>query len=241
MVYRFARATVLAAGVSIAATAAHATPVLISQQESDVFASNGRAAVKITDDVARPTRARVHAGGFALTSAALGDFLAWCLDISTALRLSSNYHVDEDAPGLIPFPNTTPYDLGRKADVQALFDTAFSGLDLTSNEDSAGFQLALWEVIYEDTGTFDVNTGDFNAYGSAGVRDRANEILGGIDGPTTQKYRLTFLESADTRGKRKYQKSQNLVTVSPIPLPAAGVLLLGALGGLGLMRRRKKT
>ena len=29
--------------------------------------------------------------------------------------------------------------------------------------------------------------------------------------------------------------------VAPIPLPAAGFMLVGALGGLGLMRRRKKT
>lgn len=29
--------------------------------------------------------------------------------------------------------------------------------------------------------------------------------------------------------------------VSPVPLPAAGFLLVGALGGLGLMRRRKKS
>lgn len=29
--------------------------------------------------------------------------------------------------------------------------------------------------------------------------------------------------------------------VSPVPLPAAGLLLIGALGGLGVMRRRKKS
>jgi hypothetical protein len=31
------------------------------------------------------------------------------------------------------------------------------------------------------------------------------------------------------------------ITVAPIPLPAAGLLLVGALGGLGLMSRRKKA
>ena len=31
-----------------------------------------------------------------------------------------------------------------------------------------------------------------------------------------------------------------LIGLSPIPLPAAGFLLIGALGGLGLMRRRRK-
>jgi len=35
--------------------------------------------------------------------------------------------------------------------------------------------------------------------------------------------------------------SVSLNGISPVPLPAAGFLLLGALGGLGLMRRRRKA
>ena len=35
--------------------------------------------------------------------------------------------------------------------------------------------------------------------------------------------------------------SISLNGVSPVPLPAAGFLLMGALGGLGLMRRRRKA
>ena len=35
--------------------------------------------------------------------------------------------------------------------------------------------------------------------------------------------------------------SISLNGISPVPLPAAGFLLMGALGGLGLMRRRRKA
>ena len=59
-----------------------------------------------------------------------------------------------------------------------------------------------------------------------------------LRGPT-QSYKLTFLESNDQRGNSQY--SQNLVTASPVPLPAAGFLLIGALGGLAAVGRRKRA
>jgi hypothetical protein len=58
------------------------------------------------------------------------------------------------------------------------------------------------------------------------------------DGDFDKAYRLTFLEGNPGDG---WTKHQNLVTVSPAPIPVAGILLLITLGGLGLAGRRRKA
>lgn len=48
-------------------------------------------------------------------------------------------------------------------------------------------------------------------------------------------WNLTFLESQDTPTR------QNLVTVTPVPVPAAAGLMLLALGGLAAVGRRRRA
>lgn len=228
------KAFVASVAMAIAGTAAGAAPVEISKQQNSVFGTNGSASVTITDTPLRPGGIGTRAGGFALKGGGLGDFVAWCLDITTYLKLASNYEVTEDSAGYAPFPNTTMLSQAQKSRVQSLFDTAFSMLDLTTATDSGGFQLALWEVVFEDSGSYNITSGDFTATGHQNAQNKANELLEGMGGPITQSYRLTFLESQD-------HHSQNLVTAAPIPLPAAGFLLLGALGGLAAAARRKNA
>lgn len=243
---KVANVGLFAAGLSLAAVSANASTVNISKQESSVFGSNGKASVTITDDVVRPTGLGTQAGGFALTGPGLGDFVAWCLDIGTYLRLSSLYDVTEDSTNFIPFSSTTPVSLGEKSNIQALFDTGYALLDLTSNTDSAGFQLALWELVYEDGPSFDVTNGDFTVTGNSDAQARANQLLAGITGPENLNYTLTFLESDETLSSGAH-RSQNLVTAdlapagAVVPLPSAGFLLFGAMGGLAALRRRKKS
>ena len=60
------------------------------------------------------------------------------------------------------------------------------------------------------------------------------------EGTTPQNGRqfdLTFLEG-ELNGD---VHSQNLVTASPVPLPATALLLVGALGGLGALRRKRRA
>lgn len=52
--------------------------------------------------------------------------------------------------------------------------------------------------------------------------------------PVSPMYLLTSYSSASNGGNIDYR-------ISPVPLPAAGFLLLGALGGLGVLRRRRKA
>ena len=218
--------------------AAQATPVEISKQDKSTFGTNGAATVTILDSALQPKGDRVRAGGFALSAAGLGDFVAWCLDIGTSLRLSSDYRVTKDRPGYAPYPNTTTMSLDQKDRVQAVFNAAYRDLDLTQSADSAGFQLALWEVLYEDGNDYSVTSGSFSATGASGVVARANDILSTFEGTTNGQYRMTFLESDELR-KSGAHKSQNLVTIVPTPLPAAGFLMLAGLAGLGALRRFK--
>ena len=53
-----------------------------------------------------------------------------------------------------------------------------------------------------------------------------------MSGPLTQNYDVTYLQSVENR-------SQNLVTASPVPLPPGGLLLMACLGDPAVLRRRR--
>ena len=103
---------------------------------------------------------------------------------------------------------------------------------------SAGFQVALWNAVYDEDWSVSDGEGSFyQTTSSDGVRAAANGFLSDAFAYNGgQKYTLTFLESTETP-----TRSQNLVTATPVPLPAAGLMLLTALGGMLFGRRRKKA
>lgn len=196
------------------------------------FGTNGSAGATIHDS-SIPLNEGVLAGGFAATGDLHGtgpeNFTAWCLDIVTWMQLSSSYVTTGT-------PFQTAMTATRISNITRLFDTGYSALKLTDSTDSGGFQLALWEVMNENSATFDLSAGNFTATSDALAKGQA--LLAGMSGPVTQSYRLTWLQSDDSRIAGGHY-SQNLVTVSTVPLPAAGLLLVGALGGLAALRRRQ--
>ncbi len=236
---RSVKALALAAAVLFAPSLASAT-TLTYQNPANIFGSNGSASVHILS----PRNIRAQAGGFALKGDISGDsalesFTAWCLDISTTINLSYNYTVTNSPFSLSPLSAT------RVANIKALFKTGLTGLNLAIGRNSAGFQLALWELVYENTGgPLDAGAGNFRASNSASAIATANLLLAGLGGPITGNFELTFLEAYSTRG---VYKSQNFVTgkpipddISAVPLPAAGLLLFGALFGTTVLARQRR-
>ena len=219
----FFKAAAAAIVLAASAGAATASTVTVNYQGSNAFNTHlsnvGKVSFKSTD----PTQSGTfYAGPFAVTAAGLGDFLAWCVDIATTMKSGKTYaHAADHFGGA---------GSEIRTNIDRLFSTYYAGLE-TKNQ-KAAFQFALWEIVYDEG--LDLGSGTFTDNGTAGaIRGLADGYLLGIqsDEALSGKYRFTFLTSGE---------SQDLVTVSAIPLPAAGWMLLAGVAGLAGLRRRAR-
>lgn len=236
-----APALALAAALSLNAAAASAASVSLVYDGATVTDAKRKTVTIETAPVDYPGAGdwpkTVYAFGFRMTdtSGPLGSFVAWCLDLasflSTSTTVAQPYKITTD-----PFSNSYELDTAAQARVQKMFDANYTTLTLTNGNQVAGFQLALWDAVYDGDGK--LNDGAFRATASDTIKTLANGYMSAAAGWTGGKrFDMTFLESTGTGS----HKRQNLVTVAPVPVPAAGGLLLLAVGGLAALRRRRKT
>lgn len=232
MFLRFSAPALLAGAtaLSLLASAASATPVSLTYNGPSV--GDPKSVTLISTPVG--STGGTNAFGFNMTDSLgpLGSFVAWCLDLGNFLANTGagaqDYKITSD-----PFGNSFGLDAAERARVQNVFDANFGSVDISVGNQAAAFQLALWDALYD--GDWDLSTGAFQATASAAITGLAGDYLSAAAGWTGGRfYEMTFLESTGTSPQR-----QNLVTVSVVPVPAAGGLLLLALGGLAMARRRK--
>ena len=231
---KLAAATALAALIS--AGAASATTMTLRYDNPAVGSGFERV------DVKTPEKNNVNAGAFNMKDQdTLESFTVFCLDLLANIYPKRDYGYKTTET---PFSNSVDLmtidgsgytGVDR---IQRIFDAGYS-IALVNTVSSAGFQVALWNAVYDTDWSVSLDAGDFYQDGmNEGVRTAANAFLRDAENYSGggKKWNLTFLESTATD-----PRSQNLVTMAPVPLPAAGFMLLTALGGLFAARRRKSS
>ncbi len=96
---------------------------------------------------------------------------------------------------------------------------------VNSTDASAAFQIAVWDLTFGSGFSASANGAD-----AAAVNTLVAQYLGNLGGAITEQ--LTFLQ--DPTWTSGMQVSQHLITFTPVPLPAAGWLLLSGMLALAL-------
>lgn len=154
-----------------------------------------------------------------------GPFTAFCIDFSQTISLGGTYTdytisplANAPTPPLPPHQPMGPVIADQISELWGRFR-----LGLSSNEDYAAFQVAIWELIYDNNKT--VTTGDFQLRNNATVAGIAQGFINAIDGLGPREAGLFALTSGST---------QDML----VPAPGAG-MLLGAAGLVAVRRKRR--
>jgi hypothetical protein len=161
-----------------------------------------------------------QAGGFATVLNGGATFESYCVDLYQQISFGTPYTDYSNVGSGHVFNNGNAY-----ADLSRLYARAGSVLNAVSE---AAFQLAVWEIAYEKTGSvYDLLSGDASFGAAANVLTLASSWLTSLGGagPT-----IHVLES----GRRQD------VIFAPVPEPETYALLMLGLGAVGVVSRRRQ-
>ena len=178
-------------------------------------------------------------------------FRFFCIDLSHAAGGTSSYtrylgfdpadlvHTATDAAELTRLFNTVPYP-------NAAAGTYYSGGaqtnfgDFANAADSAAFQLAVWEIWFDND--MNLGTGTFQADQLNPVTTQAQGYLNAVGNGSVPAAGWTLYEFVSNNGSQNYISVQHTGPLQQAPEPGTLILLgVGALAAWGTSKRHRKT
>ncbi len=174
----------------------------------------------------------VNAGAFTglqvglVPGPALIDF--WCFELDQFFSFGPVYDYTAG-------PVTAPP--GASLALQQLFtEVGGSAGGTATTAISAAVQLAVWEIRYDPSGSYDINSGNFKVTGgSATTIALAQTLLAGLSSVTSPTYDVFLLHNSDTQDFVTPTPTPPRLTPEPSSLPLLG---LGLTAMILAMRRR---
>ena len=180
-------------------------------------------------------------------------FGTFCIEIPQHVSLNSAYDFTQKDLNDLPTSRNPVMGLLKGAQIQAVWAAWHGSIVVTGNATAtatnyAAFQVAIWEIVYDNSSTssYDVITGNFIASSNSTVTSQANTYLATVSGSAFDannvlKKNGTALARAnvvgfEVRTGSNGEAQDQIAVVAPAP-PAVVLLLSGLVPFLAFRRR----
>lgn len=212
----------LAAAIAIA----FAAPALADNVDFIDYA-NGSAPINYTLNYANDALDKsgsTNAGAFLTSVNGGASFVSFCLDLYQTINFADAAY---SGYTLLSPPGASFFTFNTNA-YAAIGQFLAENHAVTGATSSAAFQVALWELMYETSGTYSLGGGTASFTGDAAALTLAQ---GWID----------VLGAASTPFAVYQSQTHQDILVTPVPEPETYALMAAGLGALGWVSRRRKA